>query len=128
MAIFRRGAIVLGEGLPVPMKGDRTSLFPFRRDSGFSTSSWGSWPSKLAVAAKISKGLAVLTQFFCQGLRRDQGIGGKFGPGPNRFGGEAPPGVEEEAMFWAPALADLMLRHDARSTISSPFLASLTAT
>ncbi|KAG0729016.1 hypothetical protein GWK47_031247 [Chionoecetes opilio] len=91
-------------------------------DSGFSTSSCGSWP-KLNCRSPQFEGLGGYGPQFCQGLRRDQGIGRDFVPRVlNRFLGEKRPPASEEEVDVLQRWLDLMTpdNDDSSSTISSP--------
>ncbi|KAG0725245.1 hypothetical protein GWK47_038982 [Chionoecetes opilio] len=93
-----------------------------RMDSGFSTSSCGSWPKLLAVAATIRRAWRLLTPVLSRVPTRS-GDRMDFVPRVlNRFGGEATPASEEEVDVLA-ALAGLddSDDDDSSSTISSPF-------
>ncbi|KAG0712552.1 hypothetical protein GWK47_018219 [Chionoecetes opilio] len=93
-----------------------------RMDSGFSTSSCGSWPKLLAVATTIRRAWRLLTPVLSRAPTRS-GDRTDFVPRVlNRFGGEATPASEEEVDVLA-ALAGLddSDDDDASSTISSPF-------
>ncbi|KAG0718704.1 hypothetical protein GWK47_007515 [Chionoecetes opilio] len=69
-------------------------------DSGFSTSSCGSWPKLLAVAATIRRAWRLLTPVLSRAPTRS-GDRTDFVPRVlNHFGGEATPASEEEVDVW----------------------------
>ncbi|KAG0718696.1 hypothetical protein GWK47_007539 [Chionoecetes opilio] len=99
-----------------------------RMDSGFSTSSCGSWPKLLAVADTIRRAWRLLTPVLSRAPTRS-GDRTDFVPRVlNRFGREATPASEEEVDVLA-ALAGLddSDNDESSSTISS-LLRLLTAT